>query len=85
MEPITPDGDFWYNKETYSFQKVDGLLSLMKKDVIFESPVVAGDTVSIFTLAGDKSLLVKDPNGVKIKDINSVYILFDVEINIKEK
>ena len=68
----------------HSFQKVEGFLSVEIRNTIFEEPVVVGDTVDVFVLPDGRSLLSKDPDGIRIKDINSVYILFDVEIIIKE-
>jgi hypothetical protein len=83
--PTKSNEDFLLNKETYSFQKVGGILSLMVKDVIFENQVAAGDTVSVFILTGGKNLLVKDPAGTRIKEINSVYVLFETDILVTEK
>lgn len=70
---------------THSFQKVDGFLSLQRRNTIFEEPVEPGDTVDVFVLPDGRSLLSKDPDGIRIKDINSVYILFDTEVIIKEE
>ena len=69
----------------HSFQKVDGFLSLMLRDTLFEDPVAVGDTVEVFVLPDGKALLSKDPDGMRIKEINSVYVLFDTEIIIKEE
>lgn len=77
--------DIQFATGTHSFQKVDGFLSLMIRDTLFEDPVVVGDTVEVFVLPEGKTLLTKDPDGIRIKEINSVYVLFDTEVIIKEE
>ena len=76
-----------YAGDTHSFQKVDadGFLSLMVRDTIFEEPVEVGDTVDVFVLPDGRALLAKDPDGIRIKDINSVYVLFDTDVIVKEE
>jgi hypothetical protein len=69
----------------HSFQKVEGFLSVEVRNTIFEEPVVVGDTVDIFVLPDGRTLLSKDPNGTRIRNINSVYILFDTDVTIKEE
>ncbi len=69
----------------HSFQKVEGFLSVEIRNTIFEEPVVVGDTVDVFVLPDGRNLLAKDPEGILIKDINSVYVLFDTEVIIKEE
>lgn len=69
----------------HSFQKIEGFLSVEIRNTIFEEPVVVGDTVDIFVLPDGRTLLSKDPDGVLIKNINSVYVFFDTEIIIKEE
>ena len=68
----------------HSFQKVEGFLSAEIRNTIFEEPVVAGDTVDIFVLPDGRTLLSKDPDGIRIKEINSAYVLFDTDVLIKE-
>lgn len=69
----------------HGFHKVDGFLSVEIRNTVFEEPVVIGDTVDIFVLPDGRTLLSKDPAGIKIKNINSVYILFDTDVVIKEE
>lgn len=69
----------------HSFQKADGFLSLEIRNTLFEEPVVAGDTVDVFVLPDGRTLLVKDPDGIRIRDINSVYVLFDTDVIIREE
>ncbi len=73
--------------DTHSFQKVDadGFLSLMIRDTTFEEPVEVGDTVDVFVFPDGRFLLSKDPDGIRIKDINSVYVLFDTDVIVKEE
>jgi hypothetical protein len=69
----------------HSFQKVEGFVSCEIRNTIFEDPVVVGDTVDVFVLPDGRHLLSKDPDGIRIREINSVYVLFDTEILIKEE
>jgi len=69
----------------HSFQKVDGFLSVEIRNTLFEEPVAAGDTVDVFVLPDGRTLLVKDPDGIRISDINSVYVLFDTDVIIREE
>ena len=72
-------------RTVHSFHKVEGYLSVEIRNTIFETPVTVGDVVDVFVLPDGRTLLSKDPAGIKIKDINSVYILFDTEVVIKEE
>jgi len=69
----------------YSFHKVEGFVSCEIRNTIFEDPVVAGDTVDVFVLPDGRNLLSKDPDGIRIREINSVYVLFDTDVIIKEE
>lgn len=69
----------------YSFQKVEGFVSCEIRSTIFEDPVVVGDTVDVFVLPDGRNLLSKDPDGIRIREINSVYVLFDTDVIIKEE
>jgi hypothetical protein len=71
--------------EVHSFQKIEGSVSCELRNTIFEDPVVAGDTVDIFVLPDGRNLLSKDPDGIRIREINSVYVLFDTDVIIKEE
>lgn len=69
----------------HSFQKVEGFLSVEIRNTVFEEPVNIGDTIDVFVLPDGRNLLSKDPDGIRIKDINSVYILFETDILVKEE
>jgi hypothetical protein len=71
----------------HSFQKieVEGILFVEIRNTIFEDPVAVGDTVDVFVLPDGRNLISKDPDGIRIREINSVYVLFDTDVIIKEE
>jgi len=69
----------------HSFQKIEGFVSVEIRSTIFEDPVIVGDTVDVFVLPDGRNLLSKDPDGIRIREINSVYVLFDTDVLIKEE
>jgi hypothetical protein len=69
----------------HSFHKIEGFVSVEIRNSIFEDPVVVGDTVDVFVLPDGRNLLSKDPDGIRIREINSVYVLFDTDVIIKEE
>ncbi len=83
MMPI--DSNYEDNSTVHSFQKIEGFVSVEIRNTIFEEPVVVGDIVDIFMLPDGRTLLSKDPDGTRIREINSVFVLFDTDIIIKEE
>jgi hypothetical protein len=72
-------------RPVHSFHKIEGFVSVEIRNSIFEEPVVVGDTVDVFVLPDGRNLLSKDPDGIRIREINSVYVLFDTDVIIKEE
>lgn len=69
----------------HGFQKLDGILALLKNETILEEEIAVGDRVSLFSLPDGKFLLSKDPEGILVSKITSAHICFDVDVNIEEK
>jgi len=71
--------------DVHSFHKIEGFVSVEIRNSVFEEPVAIGDTVDVFVLPDGRNLLSKDPDGIRIREINSVYVLFDTDVIIKEE
>ncbi len=74
------------NRQTYSFQKIDGFVVLPHNVVVLENQITIGDRVGIFSLPDGKYFLSKDPEGLLIENISKAYIFFEItDITIKEE
>ncbi len=74
------------NRQTYSFQKIDGFVVLPHGDVVLENEITIGDRVEIFSLPDGKYFLSKDPEGLLIENISKAYIFFETtDITIQEE
>ena len=74
------------NRQTYSFQKIDGFVVLPHNEIIAEDELTIGDRVGIFSLPDGKYFLSKDPEGLLIENISKAYVFFETtDITIKEQ
>ena len=74
------------NRQTYSFQKIDGFVVLSHDDVVLEDDISVGERVGVFALPDGKYFLSKDPEGLLIENISKAYIFFETtDITVEEK
>ncbi len=74
------------NRQTYSFQKIDGFIVLPHNDIVLEDEITIGDRVGIFSLPDGKYFLSKDPEGFLIENISKAYTFFEItDITIKKE
>ncbi|MEE9529120.1 MAG: hypothetical protein V3V88_03625 [Dehalococcoidia bacterium] len=74
------------NRQTYSFQKIDGFVVLPHDNVVLEDNISVGERVGVFALPDGKYFLSKDPEGLLIENISKAYIFFETtDITVEEK
>ena len=74
------------NRQTYSFQKIDGFVVLPHDNVVLEDDISVGERVGVFALPDGKYFLSKDPEGLLIENISKAYIFFETtDITVEEK
>lgn len=77
------------NKTSYAFQKVEGLPTLLLRDIVCDEKLIAGDKIHIFYLPDGKYFISKSEDDSKdaftVGKITLAYLYLDDDIIVEEK
>lgn len=77
--------DYSAPANVHSFQRVEGVLALDRKEIVEEENFSEGDLISWYALPGGKVFVCKHQGGTEISRISASYLYLKSEISVEEK